>query len=86
MEKIIQNQAHHPKFVVPDVRSRSDFAVIHYAGRVDYCADQWIMKNQDPLNDHIVELLQNSTEEFVRGIWEGGGWASARHDSFASVP
>jgi len=76
VEKLIQNQSKHPKFVVPDIRSTSDFAILHYAGRVDYCADQWITKNQDPLNDRIVELLQNSSGAFVRDIWKGGEYRS----------
>lgn len=38
VEKLVVNQSKHPKFVVPEMRAKSDFAVIHYAGRVDYSA------------------------------------------------
>ena len=60
----------HPKFKKPEFRSNSDFALIHYAGRVDYSSDQWLMKNMDPLNENVVALLQNSTDSFVNLIWK----------------
>ncbi|CAI4225395.1 unnamed protein product [Auanema sp. JU1783] len=79
-EKTLVNKLHkthtpHPKFIVPDMRAKSDFAVVHYAGRVDYSADQWLMKNMDPLNENVVQLLQNSTEPFVCGMWKDAEFA-----------
>lgn len=62
----------HEKFVVPEMRSKSDFAVMHYAGRVDYYSDKWLMKNMDPLNENVVQLMQNSTDQFLAGIWKDG--------------
>uniref|UniRef100_A0A915BH58 Uncharacterized protein n=3 Tax=Parascaris univalens TaxID=6257 RepID=A0A915BH58_PARUN len=76
VEKLVVNQSKHPKFVVPEMRAKSDFAVIHYAGRVDYSADQWLMKNMDPLNDSVVLLLQNSSDSFVAAIWKDVEFAS----------
>lgn len=38
MEKLIANQSKHLKFIVPEFRTKSDFAIVHYAGRVDYSA------------------------------------------------
>lgn len=32
------NQSKHPKFIIPEFRTKSDFAIVHYAGRVDYAA------------------------------------------------
>jgi myosin protein heavy chain len=72
VEKLIQNHDSHAKFVVPEMRSKSDFAVVHYAGRVDYSADKWLVKNMDPLNDNVVSLMQNSSDPFVTGIWKDG--------------
>lgn len=40
--------------------------------KVDYSADQWLMKNMDPLNDNIVALLQASSDVFTREIWKDG--------------
>ncbi|CAD6193083.1 unnamed protein product [Caenorhabditis auriculariae] len=75
VEKLQKTHSKHPKFIVPDMRAKSDFAVFHYAGRVDYSADQWLMKNMDPLNDNVVSLMQNSTDPFVVGIWKDAEFA-----------
>ncbi|VDK44796.1 unnamed protein product [Anisakis simplex] len=76
VEKLLVNHAKHPKFVIPEMRAKSDFAVIHYAGRVDYSADQWLMKNMDPLNENVVALFQNSSDPFVFSIWKDAEYAS----------
>ena len=38
--------------------------------QVDYCCEQWLMKNMDPLNDNVVSLLSNSTDWFVAALWK----------------
>ncbi|KAM3720134.1 Myosin heavy chain, non-muscle [Dirofilaria immitis] len=76
VEKLIANQSKHPKFIVPEFRTKSDFAIVHYAGRVNYSADQWLMKNMDPLNDSVVFLFQNSTDQFVAEMWKNAEFAS----------
>ncbi|ODN06196.1 Myosin heavy chain, non-muscle [Orchesella cincta] len=48
----------------------SRFAVVHYAGKVDYSANQWLMKNMDPLNENVVQLLQAGSDPFVTLIWK----------------
>ncbi|VDK72003.1 unnamed protein product [Onchocerca ochengi] len=78
VEKLIANQSKHPKFIVPEFRTKSDFAIVHYAGRVDYSAGQWLMKNMDPLNDSVVFLLQNSTDQHVTEMWKNAEFASLR--------
>ncbi|KAL3100970.1 hypothetical protein niasHS_001430 [Heterodera schachtii] len=75
VEKLILHHEKHAKFVVPEMRSKSDFAVVHYAGRVDYSADQWLMKNMDPLNENVVQLMQNSADPFVASIWKDAEFA-----------
>ena len=40
--------------------------------QVDYLADQWLMKNMDPLNENVVSLLQASQDQFVVNIWKDG--------------
>ena len=40
--------------------------------QVDYSADQWLMKNMDPLNENVVSILQASTDPFVSAIWKDG--------------
>ncbi|VDL72666.1 unnamed protein product [Nippostrongylus brasiliensis] len=75
VEKLQKTHSKHPKFIVPDMRAKSDFAVVHYAGRVDYSADQWLMKNMDPLNENVVALMQGSTDSFVCSIWKDAEFA-----------
>ncbi|XP_049801574.1 myosin heavy chain, non-muscle isoform X1 [Schistocerca nitens] len=70
VEKLISAHSVHPKFMKTDFRGSADFAVIHYAGRVDYSAHKWLMKNMDPLNENVVSLLQASQDSFVVQIWK----------------
>ena len=72
VEKLLNTHTSHPKFQRPDFRDRASFSVIHYAGRVDYCCEQWLLKNMDPLNENIVGLFQESANEFMRNIWKDG--------------
>lgn len=70
VEKLTTAHHQHPKFVKTDFRGVADFAVVHYAGKVDYSAAKWLMKNMDPLNENIVQLLQASQDPFVIQIWK----------------
>jgi len=72
VEKLLVQHSSHPKFQRPDFRDRASFSLIHYAGRVDYCSDQWLLKNMDPLNENVVSLLQDSASDFMRNIWKDG--------------
>uniref|UniRef100_A0A8D3DTN0 Myosin-9 n=1 Tax=Scophthalmus maximus TaxID=52904 RepID=A0A8D3DTN0_SCOMX len=70
VEKVHQEQGGHPKFIKPKkLKDEADFCVIHYAGKVDYKADEWLMKNMDPLNDNVASLLNQSTDKFVSELW-----------------
>ncbi|KAK4474731.1 hypothetical protein MN116_001856 [Schistosoma mekongi] len=70
VEKLIKSQDKHPKLCKTEFRSNADFGVIHYAGRVEYNSNQWLMKNMDPLNDNVVSLLQASNDPFVQAMWK----------------
>ena len=72
VDKLLVQHSGHPKFQRPDFRDRASFTLIHYAGRVDYCCDQWLLKNMDPLNENVVSLLQDSANDFMRTIWKDG--------------
>ena len=37
--------------------------------KVDYSCEQWLVKNMDPLNDNVVQLLANSSDWFVAQLW-----------------
>uniref|UniRef100_A0A9J8D4I9 Myosin, heavy chain 10, non-muscle n=1 Tax=Cyprinus carpio carpio TaxID=630221 RepID=A0A9J8D4I9_CYPCA len=71
VDKLVQEQGTHAKFQKPrQLKDKADFCIIHYAGRVDYKADEWLMKNMDPLNDNVATLLHQSTDKFVAELWK----------------
>ncbi|KAM3865009.1 myosin-10 [Diretmus argenteus] len=71
IDKLIQEQGTHTKFQKPrQLKDKADFCIIHYAGKVDYKADEWLMKNMDPLNDNVATLLHQSTDKFVAELWK----------------
>merc|ERR1719385_636265 len=70
VEKMVTSHAQHPKFVKGDFKGEADFSVIHYAGKVDYSAKKWLMKNMDPLNENVVQQLKVSQDPFIQGIWK----------------
>ena len=72
VDKLLAQHTSHPKFQKPDFRADALFSIIHYADKVDYSADQWLMKNMDPLNENVVSIMQGSTDNFVSGIWKDG--------------
>uniref|UniRef100_A0A8C1QAK3 Myosin, heavy chain 10, non-muscle n=1 Tax=Cyprinus carpio TaxID=7962 RepID=A0A8C1QAK3_CYPCA len=73
VDKLVQEQGTHAKFQKPrQLKDKADFSIIHYAGRVDYKADEWLMKNMDPLNDNVATLLHQSTDKFVAELWKDG--------------
>ncbi|XP_022379588.1 myosin-14 isoform X1 [Enhydra lutris kenyoni] len=77
VEKVAQEQGGHPKFQRPrNLRDQADFSILHYAGKVDYKANEWLMKNMDPLNDNVAALLHLSTDKLTAEIWkdEHGGF------------
>uniref|UniRef100_A0A8C6LDP7 Myosin-9 n=4 Tax=Nothobranchius TaxID=28779 RepID=A0A8C6LDP7_NOTFU len=70
VEKLAQEQGNHPKFKKPKkLKDDADFCVLHYAGKVDYKADEWLMKNMDPLNESVASLLNQSTDKFTADLW-----------------
>ncbi|CAI5438856.1 unnamed protein product [Caenorhabditis angaria] len=70
VQRLTDTHAQHPKYVVPEIRAKSDFAVVHYAGRVDYEAQGWRVKNMDPLNENVIEVLKSSKETLLVEMWK----------------
>ncbi|XP_047737475.1 myosin heavy chain, non-muscle isoform X3 [Hyalella azteca] len=70
IEKLNTSHSVHPKYCKSEFRDKADFAIVHYAGRVDYSGHQWLMKNMDPLNDHVVLLMQTSSDPYIVQIWK----------------
>ncbi|KAM9806592.1 myosin-10 isoform X2 [Syngnathus typhle] len=71
VEKVTSQQGTHPKFFkAKQPRGEADFSIIHYAGKVDYKANDWLVKNMDPLNDNVASLLHQSSDHFVSELWK----------------
>uniref|UniRef100_A0AAX7UQB9 Myosin, heavy chain 14, non-muscle n=1 Tax=Astatotilapia calliptera TaxID=8154 RepID=A0AAX7UQB9_ASTCA len=71
VEKLSAEQGSHPKFFKSkQPRGEADFSIIHYAGKVDYKANDWLVKNMDPLNDNVASLLHQSSDHFVSELWK----------------
>ena len=48
----------------------SKFAIIHYAGIVEYSSEGFVEKNRDELPREAAELLLSSSNKFLRGLAE----------------
>uniref|UniRef100_A0A673IK46 Myosin-11-like n=1 Tax=Sinocyclocheilus rhinocerous TaxID=307959 RepID=A0A673IK46_9TELE len=71
VEKLCNTHVNHTKFAKPkQLKDKTEFSVLHYAGRVDYNATAWLTKNMDPLNDNVTSLLNNSSNLFVQDLWK----------------
>uniref|UniRef100_A0A3B1KIG8 Myosin-7-like n=1 Tax=Astyanax mexicanus TaxID=7994 RepID=A0A3B1KIG8_ASTMX len=67
-----------PNFQKPRIvkgRPEAHFALVHYAGTVDYNINNWLVKNKDPLNETVVGLYQKSTLKLLGTLF--AGYASA---------
>merc|ERR1719211_966851 len=53
----------------PKPDPNAHFAVVHYAAIVSYNVTGWLEKNKDPLNDTIVEMFKNGTNELLKACF-----------------
>uniref|UniRef100_A0A3Q4H0T1 Myosin-7B n=1 Tax=Neolamprologus brichardi TaxID=32507 RepID=A0A3Q4H0T1_NEOBR len=54
-------------------KAEAHFALVHYAGTVDYNITGWLDKNKDPLNDSVVQLYQKSSNKLLALLYAAGG-------------
>lgn len=50
-------------------QAESHFAIAHYAGTVSYNLTGWLVKNKDPLNDTVVDLLKKASNQLCVTIF-----------------
>ncbi|XP_060898840.1 myosin heavy chain, fast skeletal muscle-like [Labrus mixtus] len=50
-------------------KAEAHFALVHYAGTVDYNVTGWLDKNKDPLNDSVVQLYQKSSIKLLANLY-----------------
>ncbi|GCC42564.1 hypothetical protein chiPu_0026686, partial [Chiloscyllium punctatum] len=56
-------------------KAEAHFALVHYAGTVDYNITGWLQKNKDPLNETVVGLYQKSSLKILANLF--ANYASA---------
>ncbi|XP_035245190.1 myosin heavy chain, fast skeletal muscle-like [Anguilla anguilla] len=56
-------------------KAEAHFALVHYAGTVDYNITGWLDKNKDPLNDSVVQLYQKSSMKLLAHLYAAHGAA-----------
>ncbi|XP_034721466.1 myosin-6-like, partial [Etheostoma cragini] len=77
-------------------KSEAHFALVHYAGTVDYNIGNWLVKNKDPLNETVVGLYQKSSLKLLSVLFSsysatdggekaGGKGAKKKGSSFQTV-
>ncbi|KAG7461238.1 hypothetical protein MATL_G00207930 [Megalops atlanticus] len=50
-------------------KAEAHFALVHYAGTVDYNISGWLVKNKDPLNETVVGLYQKSSLKLLSSLF-----------------
>ncbi|XP_074511892.1 myosin-14-like [Sebastes fasciatus] len=71
VDKLLNTHTGHVKFSKPKQhKDKLMFTVLHYAGKVDYNAANWLTKNMDPLNDNVTTLLNASSSIFIQDLWK----------------
>ncbi|KAJ8359147.1 hypothetical protein SKAU_G00156720 [Synaphobranchus kaupii] len=75
-------------------RPESHFALMHYAGTVDYNISGWLVKNKDPLNETVAGLYQKSSLKLLSTLFsnyagtdaeKSGKGAKKKGSSFQTV-
>ncbi|XP_074789696.1 myosin-6 [Denticeps clupeoides] len=77
-------------------KAEAHFALVHYAGTVDYNISGWLVKNKDPLNETVVGLYQKSSLKLLSLLFSnyagsdgaeksGGKGAKKKGSSFQTV-
>uniref|UniRef100_A0A8C6UQP9 Myosin, heavy chain 6, cardiac muscle, alpha n=1 Tax=Neogobius melanostomus TaxID=47308 RepID=A0A8C6UQP9_9GOBI len=76
-------------------KAEAHFALVHYAGTVDYNLTNWLVKNKDPLNETVAGLYQKSSLKLLSLLFsnysstdggdKGGKGAKKKGSSFQTV-
>ncbi|XP_078510887.1 myosin-4-like [Lissotriton helveticus] len=54
-------------------KAEAHFALVHYAGTVDYNITGWLEKNKDPLNDSVIQLYQKASVKLLSFLYASHG-------------
>ena len=67
----------HPRLVGAKAESPT-FAIVHYAGEVQYSSVGFLHKNKDPLSEDLQVLTRGSTEPLIAELFDASQQPSAR--------
>ncbi|SBS87823.1 myosin A, putative [Plasmodium malariae] len=67
----VANLKNNEKFTLAKVASNKNFIIQHTIGPIQYCADNFLLKNKDLLRGELVEVIQGSNNEIVQKLFEG---------------
>ena len=59
-------------------KAEAHFALVHYAGTVEYNITGWLDKNKDPLNDSVVQLYQKSGNKLLALLYAAHAGAEGK--------
>ncbi|KAH8520823.1 hypothetical protein H0E87_002035 [Populus deltoides] len=83
-QKLYQTFKNHKRFIKPKL-SRTDFTISHYAGEVNYQANQFLDKNKDYVVAEHQALLTASNCPFVAGLFPPLPEESSKSSKFSSI-
>ncbi|KAJ3602013.1 hypothetical protein NHX12_029773 [Muraenolepis orangiensis] len=66
-------------------KAEAHFALVHYAGTVDYNITGWLDKNKDPLNDSVVQLYQKSSIKLLAMLYLSHGGPDGLMENFLVI-
>lgn len=80
LDRAFNKNAHYRSFGGTKTKevARNAFRVIHYAGEVDYCIDEFLFKNQDTLYDSLQTCLQTSADPLMKLLFPPVGKSRKR--------
>lgn len=83
-QKLYQTFKDHKRFVKPKL-ARTEFTVVHYAGEVQYLADQFLDKNKDYVVPEHQNLLSVSRCSFIAGLFPQLSEENVKSGKFSSI-
>ncbi|CAN0906866.1 XI-K [Linum grandiflorum] len=83
-QKLYQTFKNNKRFIKPKL-SRTDFTILHYAGEVNYQANQFLDKNKDYVIAEHQALMTASQCHFVVGLFPSLKEESSKSSKFSSI-
>lgn len=67
----VTNLKGNDKFTPAKVASNKNFLIQHTIGAIQYCSDNFLLKNKDVLRGELVEVIMTSKNDIVKALFEG---------------